>query len=587
MPTLPTLPRDTAHFAAIRRRGQVYVDKTAYIQRMLEEDTRYAFLARPRRFGKTLLLSTLQHLFERASDDLFQGLDIERSGFLARVPRMPALQLDMSGTGSFDPEIDLHRSLRRVVGAALRPHGLPAPAPDALSWEALEDAIWALQARNGGEGVAVLVDEYDAPLTDMWSDGPPPSNERQERLLEHLRIFYRVLKKMDACLAFVFLTGIIQIPGAGLFSALNNLRNLSAEAAYSAACGFTEAEIDRFLPRHVEQAARHYGCSPRAMRKTLQTYYNGYRFAWTSEPVYNPISYLTALAQLSRRENAREIRATAFPRPWVDTGRPQFLFRLMQAKGLTLHDLDYGAADARADFDLHQPALNALMYQTGFLTLKTARGKPLLDWPNLEVEAALQESLFFAYLGKPMGKESRERALMLSMADALRQGDCGQAIADFDRILDRVPYALLQTESHFQRALHTVCSLIRSVLRVDSEVLTRRGRADTVVETREVIYVFELKLDKSREAAIRQLQRRGYQDKYAAEGKRVVGVGLNFIQRPNEDELWEASPRNYEWALGEEKEQPVRVPEDGYARGLPRSAGPRDGNSSLGSTAEG
>lgn len=195
MPTLPTLPRDTAYFAAIRRRGQVYVDKTAYIQRLLEEDTRYALLARPRRFGKTLLLSTLQHLFERASDDLFQGLDIERSGFLAGVPRMPALQLDMSGTGSFDPEIDLHRSLRRVVGAALRPHGLPAPAPDALSWEALEDAIWALQARNGGAGVAVLVDEYDAPLTDMWSDGPPPSNERQERLLEHLRIFYRVLKK--------------------------------------------------------------------------------------------------------------------------------------------------------------------------------------------------------------------------------------------------------------------------------------------------------------------------------------------------------------------------------------------------------
>ena len=578
MPTLPTLPRDTAHFAAIRRRGQVYVDKTAYIQRMLEEDTRYAFLARPRRFGKTLLLSTLKHLFERASDDLFRGLDIERSGFLARVPRMPTLQLDMSGTGSFDPEIDLHRSLRRVVGAALRPHGLPAPAPDALSWEALEDAIWALQARDGGEGVAVLVDEYDAPLTDMWSDGPSPSNARQERLLDHLRIFYRVLKKMDAYLAFVFLTGIVQIPGAGLFSALNNLRNLSAEAAYSATCGFTEAEIDRFLPRHVEQAARNYGCSPRAMRKTLQTHYDGYRFAWTSEPVYNPISYLTALAQLSKRENAREIRATEFPRPWVDTGRPQFLFRLMQAKGLTLRDLDYGATDVRADFDLRQPALNALMYQTGFLTLKTAQGKPILDWPNLEVEASLQESLFFAYLGKSMGKESRERALMLSMAEALRQGDCGQAIANFDRILDRVPYALLQAESHFQLALHTVCSMIRSVLRVDSEVLTRRGRADTVVETRAAIYVFELKLDKSREEALRQLQCRGYRDKYAAEGKRVVGVGLNFIKHPNEDGQWTASPRNYEWALGEEKELPVRAREDGYARGLPGTAMPRDGS---------
>lgn len=324
---------------------------------------------------------------------------------------------------------------------------------------------------------------------------------------------------------------------------------LSAEAAYSAMCGFTEAEIDRFLPRHVEQAARNYGCSPRAMRKTLQTHYDGYRFAWTSEPVYNPISYLTALAQLSKRENAREIRATEFPRPWVDTGRPQFLFRLMQAKGLTLHDLDYGATDVCADFDLRQPALNALMYQTGFLTLKTAQGKPILDWPNLEVEASLQESLFFAYLGKPMGKESRERALILSMAEALRQGDCGQAIADFDRILDRVPYALLQTESHFQLALHTVCSMIRSVLRVDSEVPTRRGRADSVVETRAAIYVFELKLNRKLKDATDQILARGYRDKYAAEGKRVMGVGLNFIQRPNDEERWAASAGNYEWEL--------------------------------------
>ena len=550
MRSLPPLALDTAHFATLRRNGQVYVDKTAYIQRMLAERRRYVFLARPRRFGKSLLVSTLAHLFGRADDALFQDLDIGLSGFLEHAPRVPVLQLDMSSTGASEPDVDMHRALRRVVGAGLRPYGL-APAPDALSWEALEDAIWDLRARHADRGVAVLVDEYDAPLTDLWSAGARPSRERQDRILDHLRAFYRVLKKMDACLTFVFLTGILRVEGAGLFSALNNLDNLSDLASYSGLCGFTEPEIDRYLAGHLQQAATYCGQSEADMRSALRRHYNGYRFAVTGEPVYNPISCLTALRQLAQAKDAREIQATAWPRPWLTLGQTQFLFRYMAAERQDLRHIDFDAAGAQSTFDWRRPSLNALLYQMGFLTLvRDPDGQIRLDFPNWEVETALKEGLCFTYLGLMMGRASPEWELVQRMAHALRDHDCRSAIAAFDRILDRVSYQELGAESHYQIALHLICALCQSVLRVDSEAPGRRGRADIVVETRDTFYVFELKLNQSTATALEQIVARGYLNKYAVAGKRVVGVGLNFIQA-SAKEARDAAPRarpSYVWA---------------------------------------
>ena len=544
MPPLPPLALDTANFAAIREQGQAYVDKTAYIQALLEERTRYAFLARPRRFGKSLLVSTLARLFERTNDDLFRGLDIEKSGFLAQASRVPALVLNMARVGGETPQ-EVRSELSRLVRRQSQRFDFE-PSETIPPWSALDDLCDHLQHQHGQ--FAILVDEYDAPLTDMLAN-PLFSPQDQQQVQCYLRNFYRALENRNDAIRLVFITGIVQIAGAGLFSALNNLRDLSADPDYGAMCGFTETEIDRFLSRHIDQAARNYACSPASMRETLRQHYNGYCFAATSEWVYNPISYLTALSRLTRPKYAQAIRATEFPRPWIDTGPPWFLFRLMQEQGQTMKDIDYHAADVRASFDLQRPTLNALMYQTGFLTLRQENGKTVLDYPNLEVESSLHEGLFFAYLGKPVAKDSRERALVLSMTEALQRGDCGQSIADFDRILDRMPYALLQTESHFQLVLHTICSMIRGVLRVDSEAPVRRGRADSVVETRDAVYVFELKLNRKLQDATDQILARGYRDKYAAEGKRVMGVGLNFIQRSNEEERWAASASNYEWEL--------------------------------------
>ena len=549
MRPLAPLPTDTSNFGALRTAGQVYIDKTAYIQRMLADKTRYAFLARPRRFGKSLLISTLAHLFDRENDDLFQGLAIAESGFLAEVPRAPVLRLDMSGTGSFDPEVDIKHSFRRVVGVQCRLHGLRVPARDTTHWEALEDAILDLRERHG-QNVVVLVDEYDAPLTDMWSSEQTPSASRQRHVLDHLRLFYRVLKRMDECLTFVFLTGILRIEGAGLFSALNNLENLSGLASYSGLCGFTEAEIDRCLAPHLARAAAHCRQSRASMQAVLRRHYNGYRFAATGEPVYNPISYLTALRQLTRTEDAREIQVTELPRPWLDLGQTQFLFRHMEDQGATLRDLDFNAAGAQSSFDWRRPSLNALLYQTGFLTLITNEaGQVGLDFPNWEVEVALQEGMFYTYLGRLIGKDSPERTLIRRMTAALQAGDCAGVLDAFDQMLNRVSYAELAAESNYQIALHLACAMCQSLLRVEAEVLGRRGRADIVAETRDTFYVFELKLNKSVAEALQQIKDRGYLDKYAAEGKRAVGVGVNFAAPADKRaaDAREGSKKNYAW----------------------------------------
>ncbi len=542
MSRLPPLAIDTYNFATLRQEGQIYIDKTTYIQSMLEAKMRYAFLARPRRFGKSLLVSTLEHLFGREDDDLFQGLDIAASGYLADVPRVPVLVLNMARVAGDSPQ-DVRDSLSGLVSKEAYRFGF-APSQD-RPWDALDSLFFHLQRQSGK--FVVLVDEYDVLLTDMFVN-PLFSLSDKHLIQSYLRNFYRTLKNWDHAIQFAFITGILDIGGSGLFSALNNLRYLSDDVRFDALCGFTETEVDTFLHPHIEEAARNFDCSPEAMREHLRTHYNGYRFTARSKGLYNPISYLTALDRLVTPQNAQDIILTGFPRPWIRTGQTHFLFRYIQARGEALTDVDFSAAGAKDALDLDKPTLNALMFQSGFVTLKCVDGETILDFPNWEVETAFQEGLFFNCLGKQAGgQDSRARELMRRMAQALENGECALALESFDRLLDGVSYMELAAESNFQIALHIVCSMVRSILRVDSEVLTRRGRADIVVETRDTFYVFELKLGKSVAIAMEQIETRGYLERYADEGKRVVGIGVNFVKRPNGDNKWAPSEANYEW----------------------------------------
>ena len=530
MSPLPALGLDTADFGILRRNGQVYVDKTAYIQRMLEARMRYVFLARPRRFGKSLLVSTLAHLFGRETDDLFQGLDIAISGYLADMPRVPVLVLNMARVEGDTPS-EIRDELTRLVGHLALPFGVET-STQAPPWGAL-DSLFAHLRRQYGT-FAVLVDEYDAPLASLLAK-PTFSIQAQQEAQGHLRAFYRTLKNWDEAMQFVFVTGILRVEGAGLFSALNNLRNLSDRAPWSGLCGFTEAEVERYLGAHLEVAAAHLpDATPDTLRAGLRRHYNGYRFAATGEPVYNPISYLTALDYLTDPQEASDMQVASWPRPWLDLGKTMFLYQYMEREGLALNDVDFDPSHAQSTFDLARPAFSALLYQTGFLTLaRHEDGRMLLDYPNWEVESAFKEGMFFAYFGQPMGKDSPLRKWVREVGQRLLAHDCRGALAAFDRILDRVTYVELTAETHYQLALHLVCELCQSDLRVDAEVTGRRGRSDIVVETRDTIYVFELKLNASVEDALAQMAARGYLAKYATENKRTVGVGVNFVYIPS------------------------------------------------------
>lgn len=544
-----SLATDTSDFAAIRRNGQVYVDKTAYIERMLAAKMRFVFLARPRRFGKSLLVSALQCLYSRAQDDLFQGLSIGASGTLARIPRCPVLTLDMSDVAA-DNAADLRTDLRDAVLDQCFALGIDPPPGDRTPWSALNYVIQRLHEAHR-QKVVVLIDEYDAPLTDMLGLDPPMARQAQERILSPLRHFYRVLKRQTPLIQFAFVTGISRVEGAGLFSSLNNLEDISMDPGYAAICGFTEAETEFFLAPHVQRAADTQGVSRSAMRSELRKHYDGYCFTECGEAVYNPISYLRAVKQLMQPEFADAVASRGFPRPWIDTGIPYFLFRYMRTNGFTQRDIKKNAVPSVwRKFDLHQPGLMPLLFQTGFLTFaRDRRGDIVLDYPNLEVKAAFQEGLFLAYLDKTFDDLEDLKALFQGMQKALLDGAYEEACACFDGMLDNAPFDLLADESHYQALLHMACLSLPACVRVESEVHTRTGQLDTVVEMPDAFVVFELKLNQSASQAVQQIKDRDYGAKYAGQGKAVHGVGVNFEAPQNAEPAARRSAGGARWTM--------------------------------------
>ena len=542
MSTGPLIGLDTDDFGILRRNKQVYVDKTAYIQQMLETRMRYVFLARPRRFGKSLLVSTLAHLFGRKNDELFQGLAIAESGYLAQVPQVPVVSLNMSNVAGSSPQ-GLRDSLLTLVRMeALR---LDIEPPDAAPWDALNWLFFHLHDRQGT--FAVLVDEYDSPLTGAWTRSNFSDADRRETE-EDLRAFYRTLKNWNQAVRFVFVTGILHLENAGLFSALNNLRNLSGMVAWGELCGFTEDEIKNDLGEHIALAAQNLGVSVEDMLNRLRYYYNGYRFAVTQKPVYNPISVLTALETLASPADARETELAGLPHAWLSLGQTQLVHHYLREHKIDLRHFDFGPAGATSAINLRRPRLNALLYQTGFLTQgQSKEGAVYLDYPNWEVEITLKEGLFFSYFGLPVAPDNPEWTFIQDMGAALQAHDCARALNAFDSLLHRVAYEELKAESNYQLALHLACALCQSVLRVDAEVMGRRGRSDIVVETRDTFYVFELKLNRSHEEALDQIRSRAYLAKYEAEGKRAIGIGVNFTQRKAEEREADADRRAYTW----------------------------------------
>ena len=491
-------------FSEIREKNYLYIDKTEYVYRMTHF-AKYVFLSRPRRFGKSLLTSTL-HSYFSGRKDLFQGLAMER--LEKEWIEYPVLHFDMSMAKHVDKE-RLERLLDFMLSDYERIFGLDPTAGDAnLRLTRLIKCAY----EKTGKKVVVLIDEYDAPLLDVVHE-----KENLGVLRNIMRNFYSPLKACDPYLKYVFLTGITKFSQLSIFSELNNIKNISMDEPYAAICGITEDEMLTQMQEDMERLAAKLNISSEEVLLKLKENYDGYHFTYPSPDIYNPFSLLNAFAD------------GKFGSYWFGSGTPTYLIKMLDKFGVNPSDI--GPKQAKASiFDAPTETMTnitPLLYQSGYITIKDYN-KILdlytLDIPNKEVRLGLMESLLPNYVGN----ETPEATTMVAyLFYDIQNGDMDSALRRLQTFLSTIPYCdNTKYEGHYQQLFYVIFSLLNYY--VDIEVRTPRGRVDVVLRTKTTLYVMELKLDKTAGEAMEQLNLKNYPERFALCGLPVVKVAINF-----------------------------------------------------------
>ena len=519
LPPRSRLPLGRASFRLLRQDGDLYVDKTRDMAEMIREGEPYAFLARPRRFGKSLLTTTLEALF-RGERDLFAGTWIQDSDWSWEAH--PVIRLDMSEMSWRNPDAlrsDLYRILTDMYGDFQE----EAPAGIRNPGYLLRTLLRRLSAQNR---VVVLIDEYDAPIIRNLQRPQALTDIREE-----LRDFYGILKASEEHLRFVFLTGITRFARTSIFSGLNNLRDLSHLVQCCAVVGFTEADLNGSLAPYVEIAAATQECSVSALRDRLRDWYDGYLFAAGGQRVYNPYSLLSCL------------KARKFGNYWAETATPTFLVELIQAGRYDITDIARLDPEAvpRAVYEPEAPDVSALLYQTGYLTLQGegTGGIPRLGFPNREVEHTFAESLLPLY----GARADLVRGQLGPLGQAWAQQDHAGFFSHFNGLLQELNYAIIPDPHRlYQMLLHLLFTLLG--YHPLSEQPTLTGRLDTVVEMPDQVVILEYKLGNTAAQAIRQIVERDYGQRFAGRGKTVVGLGVEIDAQRRQVVAWQTqTPR--------------------------------------------
>ena len=502
---LRKLPIGIQTFENIRREGYVYVDKTALIYRLVTTGKPY-FLSRPRRFGKSLLLSTLEAYFE-GKRELFEGLAI--AGLEQDWLEYPVLHLDLNAE-KYDAPEQLWALLNNRLSVWERLYGSEA-SENTLSTRF--SGIIRRACEQTGRGVVVLVDEYDKPLLQALQDASLLDEYRKT-----LKAFYGVLKSSDRYLRFVFLTGVTKFSQVSVFSDLNQLNDISLDQAYATLCGITRKELEQNFGPELEAMQGAEGESREEILAKMGEQYDGYHFHPSSPGMFNPFSVLSAL---SKQE---------FGNYWFQTGTPTFLVELLQASDYDLRELIEGVevkasgfSEYRADSGNPVP----LLYQSGYLTIKSYDSRfrnYTLGFPNEEVEYGFMNFLVSFYT--PV-TDDRTGFYIERFIRELEAGDVDGFMERLRAFFAGIPYELNdKTERHYQVIFYIVFTLMGQFC--DAEVRSARGRADAVVKTGNYIYVFEFKLDGSADAALEQIDCCGYLIPYTADGRTLVRAGVSF-----------------------------------------------------------
>ena len=495
------LPIGIQTFREVRDDDCYYVDKTAYIRTLLDEGKHY-FLSRPRRFGKSLFLDTLKELFE-GNEALFEGLAIHDQWDWS--VRRPVLRIDF-GRGAYREPAGVHASLMAQLDRVEAHSGTASrhdTAPERFA--ELIEALHELTDRR----VAVLVDEYDKPILDALGT---PEVARANR--DYLHGLYSVIKSSDAHIRFTFLTGVSKFSKVSLFSGLNNLKDITLDPRYSALCGYTDADLDTtFAPE-----------LPGLDRQVIREWYNGY--AWLGEEkVYNPFDILLLF-------DSRKFKAH-----WFETGTPAFLVETLLERrvgSLALEDM-IGADDLLSKFDVDDIATEALLFQTGYLTITEERnlgGKILyrLGYPNREVKQSLNGALLRAMGPDP----SRQGSHDIRLYELLESNDFTGMEALFRAFFAGIPYewhtknAIASYEGYYASVFYSWFAALGVDITVEDS--SSHGRVDMALRFNRNVYLFEFKVLESSlpGAAMEQLKARGYADKYRHRGEAIWLVAVEF-----------------------------------------------------------
>ena len=501
---LKKCPLGIQTFSEVREGDYIYIDKTDMVYRMTQS-FKYVFLSRPRRFGKSLLASTL-HSYFSGKKELFKGLAIER--LETEWTEHPVLHFDMS-LGKHMGKEQLERFLGERLAFEERKYGIDNPATDIN--DRFTNLIVAAYEKTGRQAV-VLIDEYDAPLLDVVHE-----DELLPQLRQVMRNFYSPLKACDPYLRFVFLTGITKFSQMSIFSELNNLKNVSMMPEYAGICGITEEELTEQLADYVEALAESQGKTHEEALQQLKQNYDGYHFCWPSPDIFNPFSLLNALS---------DKRVGSY---WFASGTPTYLIEMMRKFGVAPSQIGRNRAMASA-FDApteRMTSLTPLLYQSGYTTIKDYNpisGLYTLDIPNSEIRIGLMESLLPNYV------QSAANEGLTAIADmymALLEGDLDGMLRQLQQFLLTVPYCdNTNYEGHYQQMLYVIFSLLGRY--VDVEVRTATGRVDMVMQAFGKLYLFELKLNRSAAAAMQQINLNDYPARFSQSGLPIVKVGINF-----------------------------------------------------------
>ena len=494
-------------FERIRKEDKFYVDKTEYIYRMTHTDGTYFFLSRPRRFGKSLLVSTFQSYFE-GKKELFEGLAIEK--LEKEWNEYPVLHFDLS-KGKHMEKAQLEEYLGYLLEDYEQKYGIENHRN--RNNNRFNDLIEVVY-RKTGKQVVVLIDEYDAPLLDVAHE-----KEKLDELRNTMRNFYSPLKGNESMLRFVFMTGITKFSQLSIFSELNNIKNVSMDEPYAGICGITKEELLTQMSDDIDVLAEHLELSREETIQELKDHYDGYHFCWPSPDVFNPYSLLNCFAD-GRMDDY-----------WFGSGTPTYLINMMRKYEFLPADLGETIEVGKKDFDAPTETMTTivpLLYQSGYVTIK-GYDKPTrlyqLALPNQEIRVGLYGSLLPHYL---TDKSAKANTTIAKMSVLVKKGNMDAAFCLLNDFLETVPYCdNTHYEGHWQQTLYIMFALLTNY-DILVEQHTAKGRIDITMETADTIYVMELKFNKSAEEALAQIEAKHYADAFKMSGKKVVKIGLNF-----------------------------------------------------------